>query len=399
MSRRHSISRRSLLQGTAVAAGAATLGGSSLLNSAYAQTTNDKPVLVYVFFNGGFNCLFNSADSFVPAGTFGCTAGNVKDLGNGLVVDAGTFGTLDAFALSHMASIGIRHGQAADHGQAQALNWTDNNNTNYAVQLASALGGDAAIKCAVMGGQQPNGPTAAMNGVSLQRINDMGPTIAALGGANDPTIPDRDIAAKGVASSQKMSASLIAKNKTLLNSVAEGYTASVDTLTKPVRVFNLADLQSAYGIGTSTQVNNVAAKFAAAELMVEAGTNVIVIADNFNWDTHGDRDGSNVRRMITQNWITPLRTFLTRNLQRTDRNVVLAMAGDFSRSLPGSDHNVSLTSTVIGKYVKGGTDGRVSANVGLPANTPPPSGLWSYLASVLKSPTNPFGANPHNFVL
>jgi hypothetical protein len=34
--------------------------------------------------------------------------------------------------------------------------------------------------------------------------------------------------------------------------------------------------------------------------------------------------------------------------------------GDFSRSLPGSDDQPNLTATVIGKYVRVGTTGRVA---------------------------------------
>ena len=100
-----SFSRRTLIKG---AAALAALG-----KTAVAQTAPDKPALLCIFLNGGYNALFASHDSFQGAGTFGCSAGNGKDLGNGLVVDAATYGTMPAFALSHMASVGIRHGLTA----------------------------------------------------------------------------------------------------------------------------------------------------------------------------------------------------------------------------------------------------------------------------------------------
>lgn len=59
-----------------------------------------------------FSC---SADSFINR-AFGVTGDNVRDLGNGLVVDKGTIGTLPDFALKHMATIGNRHG-TSDHAE------------------------------------------------------------------------------------------------------------------------------------------------------------------------------------------------------------------------------------------------------------------------------------------
>jgi len=72
---------------------------------------------------------------------------------------------------------------------------------------------------------------------------------------------------------------------------------------------------------------------------------------------------------------------------------------DFARSLPGSDHQPNLTTTVIGKYVKVGTTGRTDAKVGLPAGTGSTQQMWSYFASALKVQTDIFGPNPHPLVL
>jgi hypothetical protein len=85
-------------------------------------------------------------------------------------------------------------------------------------------------------------------------------------------------------------------------------------------------------------------------------------------------------------------------LALTNRNVITVIMGDFSRSLPGSNHQPNLTATVIGKYVKLGTTGRVTADVGLP-NAPGIQQFWAYLAAVAGTADQPFGANPHNLVL
>ena len=38
-------------------------------------------------------------------------------------------------------------------------------------------------------------------------------------------------------------------------------------------------------------------------------------------------------------------------------------------------------------------------SLSLPTTTPGVPGFWSYLASVMQAPTNPFGVNPHALVL
>ncbi len=400
MSRRHHISRRSLIQGAAAAAGLSTVAGSSLFNRAFAQAIPEKPVLLVIHLGtfGGYNSVFNSADSFTAAGDFGAAAGNITNLGNGLVVDTATLGSMPDFAKTHMASIGMRHEQF-QHEAAQRAVWGDGTN-NFGIRLASVMGGDAAIKCALMGDTTPGDfPKSPVGGVSLQQIRDMGPTIAALGGgAVDPLTPNRDIAAGGLTAAQQMSGDSITKNPVLLGTVKEGYATSIETLKKPVRTFNLAALQSAYGIGTSTTVNGFGSKMAAAELMVEAGANVIIATDGGDWDTHDDNNGARARRSMAR--IMPsINTFVGRTSAFADRNVVTVIMAEFNRSIPNSNHNSGMTATVVGKYVKTGTTGKTSAAANLPPSAPKPVAFWSYLATVLKSPTNPFGANPHNLVL
>jgi uncharacterized protein (DUF1501 family) len=146
-------------------------------------------------------------------------------------------------------------------------------------------------------------------------------------------------------------------------------------------------------------VRSFASKFVAAELMVRAGANVVVLSDG-GWDTHDDVDGTTVRNKMTSYVLGPMNTFISRMVADTTRNVTLCIMGDFARSLPGSDHQPNLTATVIGRNVKQGTTGRtIPGTVGLPPGTPSIPGLWAYLAAVAKVPGAPFGANPHNLVL
>lgn len=397
-------SRRSLMQATgAVAGGLAAsrlMTGDGLLSrTAFGQTAAEKPALLVIYTSGGFNALFGSADAFAAAGTFGVTSTNQRVLGGagGLSVDAATIGTLPQYALDHMATVGIRHG-ITSHGAAQTANFS-NGTRSYALQLAATMGGDAAIKAVNVGTAMMPGPRPAESGVSLQQITDMKSTIAALGGAQDPTIPDRKIGAAGITAAQTMSADRLAANPTMMVGMRDGLQSGIDTLTKPVQVFDYAAMATAYGMATTaTAVNTFTSKIAAAELMITAGANFVVAVDG-GWDTHGDRTGANVRTMMNGRILGPLKVFINRMMNRADRNVVVAILGDFNRSLPGSDHASSLNSIVIGKYVKTGTTGKVSAAVQLPTGTPSVPGYWSYLSKVLKVPTEPFGANPHTAIL
>lgn len=244
------------------------------------------------------------------------------------------------------------------------------------------------------------GPRPAESGVTLQQVNDMGSTIAALGGAAaNPTIPNRAIGAKGLTAAQSMSADRLAANPVMMTGMREGLQSGIDTLLKPVQVFNYPAMSMAYGMnGTATAVNNFTSKIAAAELMITAGANFVVAVDG-GWDTHGDRTATNVRNMMNTRILPPLKVFINRMMNLPDRNVVVAILGDFNRSLPGSDHASALNSIVMGKYVKPGTTGKVAANVQLPTGTPSVPAFWSYLGKLLKVPTEPFGANPHTSIL
>lgn len=391
----HRFSRRQWLKGMAGVTGATLAARAGLWPStAFAQAAPaEQSALLIIFLQGGYNAVFGSADSFAGAGTFGVTGSNQRDLGNGLVVDGPTFGTLPQFALEHMATIGVRHGLTS-HEAAQDADFSDGRG-HYAIQLAAAMGGDGAIKCVQVGSRNVPGDKPVEAGVSMQTITDMRTTIEALGGSTDGSTPKREIAEKAIDASRFMSAQTLVTSPVQTKVLGEGYSAAVETLRQPVKPFDFAELATAYGLGaTATAVNNFRAQLAAAELMITAGANVAVAMDG-GWDTHGDRDASNVRNMMNTRILPPLKTFVSRMVAASDKNVVVAIMGDFARSLPGSDHAAAMSATVMGKYVKVGTSGRMNANVQLPAGTPSVPGLWAYLTKVLRVTQQPFGTNPH----
>lgn len=400
------ISRRGLLQGLGAAAGLAA--GSRIVRPfaplAHAADGVEKNVLVVLYMNGGYNSLFTGPDAFLTGGDFGVQTGNVAQLGNGLYVDKLYADNMPQFALDHMASIGVRHG-ISDHGNAHRMTWTDGNRA-YPLQLAAAMGGDAAIKCAALGdtpdmdGVSP--PTEG--GVSFQVISNMDATIRALGGgAQDPKIPARNVASKAIAASETMSGNRLSTNGKSLVTMKNGYDTAIETLTKPIKPFNFADIATPYGASTTSfGVGNFRSKLIAAELMIQAGANVITLDGPDGWDSHGDTNGTDVRNQMQQDVLPNLSTFLTRiytDPMYANYNVVFSITGEFARSLPGSDHQPNITNTVIGKYVKQGTTGRTDANVDLKAGTPSVPGWWAFMAAALKLPATPFGNNPHPLIL
>jgi hypothetical protein len=112
------------------------------------------------------------------------------------------------------------------------------------------------------------------------------------------------------------------------------------------------------------------------------------------FDTHDDATGAAARQVMAP-LVPLLRTFLARILGQHDRNVVVALIGEFSRTVPTSDHALGGTATVIGRFVKAGTAGPQTADGAPPAGAPPVDGLWSYLAGALRLGQQPFGRNPN----
>ena len=399
-------SRRGFLKGAAIAAGmfgVSRLPGGRLVRRAEAAPGDEAPALFILNLIGGYNALFPSADSFVGSGAFGVTATNIRRIGTSDVyVDRNTLGTLSASTLNKMASIGIRHGISAHPAAREALLF--DGNTSRLVRLSASLGGEAAVRCVTIGNLMPVGVHRAIGDVSLQQVRDLSTTIAVLGGATNANAPARALAADGISAAEAMSKAALDKNPKSAASLIDGYPASSAQLREATLALDYAEMAAAYGVqaGTGgslpTDVRNTRMQIMGAELMIRAGANV-VIANNGGWDSHGDRNGNEVRtKLVNDGTMAALRTFTDRTLAMPNRNVVTVIMGDFSRSLPGSDHQANLTATVIGKYVRLGTTGRVNANVALPQGTPGIQGFWAYLSAVL-GPERPFGANPHDLVL
>src|SRR5690348_6375439 len=140
----HPISRRTVLKAGAAIAGALALGSRPLL--AETRDAPERPTLVVLWLNGGPAGLFNSADSFLSSGAFGVTADNVRDLGHGLCVDAGSLGALPGTALAHIASIDFRHG-LYPHADARAA-MLESASRSRLLRMAAAM--PAAARCVVV---------------------------------------------------------------------------------------------------------------------------------------------------------------------------------------------------------------------------------------------------------
>jgi hypothetical protein len=158
---------------------------------------------------------------------------------------------------------------------------------------------------------------------------------------------------------------------------------------------------AAYGMPRDrTAIRDLASTFVATELLLHGGVNVIFAQPAFTgrpdrqFDTHEDDGGVEARAIMGP--ITPfLATFLERALVLPGRNVVTLLVGEFSRTIPKSDHEPGGTATVIGKYVRTGTAAPQGRDGSSPMDAPPPEGLWAYVASAMRVSGAPFGRNPN----
>jgi hypothetical protein len=164
------------------------------------------------------------------------------------------------------------------------------------------------------------------------------------------------------------------------------------------------EVRIAYGVPRQTSVRDQRSTFAAVEMLVHAGTSVIFAQPAYTgrtdrqFDTHEDDAGVAARAVMAP--ITPaLAMFLARTLALPGRNVVTLLVGEFSRTIPKSDHEPGGTATVIGKYVKTGTAGPQNADGSPPVNAPPPEGLWAYTSAALRLNGAPFGHNPNPMLI
>jgi hypothetical protein len=340
------ITRRTILKGGAAVAGALALGD---LRGLAADPSEERPTLVVFWLNGGPAGLFNSAGSFLRSGAFGVTEGNIRDLGNGLYVDAGSWGALPPAATSHIASINFRHGITRPHDAARAAVLQAGSRSQL-LRLAAVMPGGP-IRCAV--------------------INDLGLPL----GVTYDAMPENG-----------------AKLERLVDAEAVGRQLGT-------KRFN--EVRTAYGMpDNQTALRDQRSTFVGVELLVHSGASVIFAQPAYTgrtdrqFDTHGDDSGAASRAIMAP--ITPsLALFLKRMLALPGHNVVTMLAGEFSRTIPKSDHERGGTATLIGKYVKTGTAGPQNADGSPPENAPPPERLWAYTAAALRLSKAPFGANPN----
>jgi hypothetical protein len=345
----YELGRRTVLKGAAAA-----LALPAISRAVFAPgPPRATPALVILYLNGGPAGLFNSAGSFVEQRSFGVTRDNLRPVGNGLVVDAPTIGTLPAAALGHMAAINFRH-NLYTHDLSRAALLQTGSRSNLLL-VAGAVASPAPIHCAVVNnlglpvGVDRSPP--AENGVTFEHVLDLR-SIPVL---NDPALPSPD-----------------------LGQIAAAYGASP----------------------TAGAISDTRTTLVAAELLVRGGTSVVFAQPAFmgradrQFDTHSDSDGSKARDIMSS-IIREVGTFVARSQEIPERNVVVALMGEFSRTVGESDHAPGGTATVIGKHVKTGSAGPQTAGGLPPPTSPPPAGLWAYLATVLQLKDHPFGVNPH----
>jgi hypothetical protein len=337
--------RRQALQGGAALTGAAALGR---LPGIRAGAREDRPALVVLWLNGGPAGLFNSAGSFLRNGAFGVTPESVRDLGGDLLVDRESLGSLPAPAREHMASINFRHGVVRPHEEARAAVLEESGHSRL-LRMAAAFPG-AEKRCAV--------------------VNDLG---FPAGVSADPPAED------GVA----------------LERVVES-----EAVTSRVGVSRWKEIREAYGAPGRSAIGDTASTFAAVEALVASGTGVVFAQPAYTgrpdrqFDTHEDDSGAAARAVMAP--ITPLLSiFLARALAMPGRNVVTLLAGEFSRTVPRSDHEPGGTATIIGRFLRAGTAGPQSPDGAPPLDAPPPEALWACAAAALRLGRSPFGGNPH----
>lgn len=384
--------------------------GALAASSAHAQTVpGEKPAVVMIFTRGGYNAFFGAADGYLAKGLYGCTPQTVRDVGNGVVVDASTFGVLPDAVLQKMATVGVAHGLSG-HDFAQKNAWFLDRKS-VPLQLADALGGTAAFRCVHFGAVPGAAPHRPVGGATLTAVPDLS---AALSLVSEQGVgPGRGPMARALEASVRYGAARYAHSPRALAKTWEGTHTLINALRQPLPPgVDWNELATAYGIDPlDLTALSFKSHLAGAELMLRAGADVVCIDSHgvkldgtfHNWDTHGDGTGEVAREMMRTDVMPPLQVFLERTLWAAGRNVVTLVYGDFARiggnSETASEHGSGLSATVFGKYVRPGTTGRFetgqNAGYRLPLGTPGYAGLWAYLTELTRAPARPWGANPH----
>jgi len=379
------------------AAGAASL----LLPKLARAQTAEKSAVVVIFFSGSYNAIFSAADAYVPNGQFQCTASNVVDVGNGVVVDAATMGQLPAGALAKMCTVGVAHGYS-DHIGGPRQMFVDARSKSYPLQLANAMNGSAAFRCVHFGPRLP-GDHPAFNGVPMIGVPDLAMPISLSASGVAGEGPKRASMAAAFRHVATVSQPMFEKNPTSLRNTYEGLHTLIGALDKPPPPgVDWHEVAAAYGLTpTDTAAQSFAAQMAGAELMIRAGADVVTI-QSMSWDHHGN--WTTTRDRMNAEIIPALGTFLGRTLAMPGFNVVTALTGEFARTGAvdvghESGHANGLSASVFGKDVRQGTTGRpqVPANGSyhLPDGTPAMKEFWAFLSALARTSDRPFGPNAH----
>lgn len=396
---KYKVNRRKLIKNAALGAGALSLNPvqSIFQPHAFGQATpGAKDVVVIYYLRGGMTGSFACANSFLGSRFGGISDQNILVLQNGLAVH-NSYQMLPKFALDHMATIGVNHGNSGHTGAARS-NFLSGDIYSAAHILAHGMGGLGTSKLVVAGGENPTRREGIQSyrGVSDQRIFDMRDAIDVLGGGErDVYTPDRSLAAFGLEASLSQSNAPITGNANSLACLTNSYPVTVASLKRPPQPFDRNELMNAYNLrSTVVADNDVAAQLALAEVMIRQDANIILASNRGPWDNHNNPTMENpLNRMRTQ--VMPqIARFLTRTMGDPDNNiapiagfenynVTFMIMGDFLRTAPESGHSTGGAYTIISKKIKNGTTAQVS-NQGriTDINTPNTHALWTLLGEI-----------------
>ncbi len=389
-------------------------GALTLPRLARAQSTPEKPAIVLLYLQGGYNAFFSAADGYLSKHLYQCREDNVRSLGNDVVVDASTIGALPQAVLDRMATVGVLH-RASGHDFAQRFAWFDEG-VSAPLKLAEMLGGSSAFRCVHFGPTPGGAPHRPVGGIPMTAVPDLAAVVTLCSGGGTPGGPRRDPMARALETSLAYAAPRFRRSPNALSHTWEGTHTLISALRQPPPAdIDWPEISAAYQLPPGDlSARSIPSMLAGAEVMVRAGADVVCVTSTHvvtadykeDWDTHGDTTGELSRRMMRDAVMRPLSTFLDRSLGMAGRNVITLLWGDFARiggnGQGESGHANGVSASVFGKYVRPGTTGRFStgpvasdAHYILPPETPGYPGLWAYLGALARAPRSPWGPNPH----
>ena len=384
------INRRQFIQG-ATAAGAASLMGGFPQVSQAATVNGKRSTLLLIMMNGGYAPIQTSAHKFLGNTDeqmhFGIKDNPIDNRGD-VHFDVSTWGQLPEKALSRLACIGSVG--ASNHNSAKHF-W-EGPQGGLPQALASAMGGNSAIKAAKVG-NVTGAPGGSVGGVSLESVKDMDSGLRTLTGAGQIiTRDERPIMGRVVEESFKRFQSAAEKNPDNLSSLIDGYQNLVKSMTTPSASVDADEIKAAYSGSYQLYTD-----LGIAEALLRSGVNVVCIGEGRGtyWDTHDDNDGSRTRAYFDL-MIGPLSVFFNRMLDRDDMNLTVVFVSEHSRIPLINNHGPHLSTIVFGDNVNGGVSTGETDNGGLVLGVEDkPVIAWKAAIGEmvgLSGATNPFGA-------